>query len=183
MAVHNKHTDRRNRGMLERANVKSALDAFRENVIADAKRNFTSLGKSTSGKGIQSLDGELDVFENSFSLSFSMEDYMEYQDRGVSGTKKKYITPYSYKSKRPPASAFDKWAIRKGIAPRDEQGRFLSRRSLNFAISTSIFKYGIKPSLFFTSAFEKHFKTLPQEILDAFALDVEDFMEFTLGAK
>lgn len=97
--------------------------------------------------------------------------------------KKKFDTPYSYKDKRPPASAFDKWTIRRGLAPRDDKGRFMSRRSLNFAIANSVFNYGIKPSLFFTKAFEKHFKTLPDEIIEAFGLDVEELMRITLNAK
>lgn len=158
-----------------------ALDKFRKNVISDARRNF--IGKSASGKGIRSLDSELNTYPRSFDLDFFMEDYMEYQDKGVSGKKKKYNTPYSYKDKRPPASAFDKWTIRRGLAPRNEQGQFLSRRSLNFAIAQSVFMYGIKPSLFFTRAFNKHFVKLPDETIEAFGLDAEDLMRITLGAK
>lgn len=167
--------------MLDRDNVNKVLDKFRKNVIADARRNF--IGKSASGKGIRSLDSELNTYPRSFDLDFFMEDYMEYQDKGVSGKKKKYNTPYSYKDKRPPASAFDKWTIRRGLAPRNEQGQFLSRRSLNFAIAQSVFMYGIKPSLFFTKAFNKHFVKLPDEIIEAFGLDAEDLMRITLGAK
>lgn len=167
--------------MLDRENVHKVLDEFKNNVIADAKKNF--IGKSASGKGVRSIDGELNTYPRSFDLDFYMEDYMEYQDKGVSGVKKKFDTPYSYKDKRPPASAFDKWTIRRGLAPRDDKGRFMSRRSLNFAIANSVFNYGIKPSLFFTKAFEKHFKTLPDEIIEAFGLDVEELMRITLNAK
>lgn len=167
--------------MLERKNVQKALDEFRTNVIAESRRNF--IGKSASGKGVRSLDSDLKTGPRSFDLDFFMEDYMEYQDKGVSGTKKKYNTPFSYTSKRPPASAFDKWTIRRGLAGRDAQGRFLSRKSLNYAIATSVFLYGIKPSLFFTRAFEKHFKKLPDEIIEAFGLDAEDLMRITLEAK
>ena len=90
-----------------------ALESFKNKVIEDSKRNFQS--KSVSGKGLKSLGGKLNTYPRSFDLDFYMEDYMEYQDKGVSGVKKKYSTPYSYKDKRPPASAFDKWTIRKGI--------------------------------------------------------------------
>lgn len=167
--------------MVERKNVHKALEKFKDNVIADSKRNFS--GKSASGKGLRSLDGRLETGPRSFDLDFLMEDYMTYQDKGVSGTKKKYNTPFSYTTKRPPLSAFDKWTIRRGLAPRDEQGKFMSRKSLNYVIANSVFKYGIKPSLFFTKAFEKHYKKLPDEVIEAFGLDAEELMRFTLEAK
>ena len=43
----------------------------------------------------------------------------------------------------------DKWIVRKGIAPRDKQGKFLSRKSISFLIARSIFKKGIQGLSFF----------------------------------
>ena len=77
-----------------------------------------------------------------------MEQYGEYQDKGVSGTKRKYNTPFKYTNKMPPPKAFDKWGIRRGIAPRTKTGQFEKRKSLNFVLARSIFYKGIKPSLF-----------------------------------
>ncbi len=102
-----------------------------------------------------------------------MEEYGFYQDKGVSGTKKKYDTPFKYTNKMPPPSAFDKWTIRKGIAPRKSGGQFQTRKGLNFAIARSIFEKGIKPSLFFTKPFEAAFKNLPDEMIESYGLDVE----------
>lgn len=162
----------------DRLEVQQALSRFGREVVLNARSNF--LGKNASGKGARSIDYDLDVFKNSFSLSFSMEDYMEYQDKGVSGTKTKYNTPFKYTNKRPPASAFDKWAIRRGLAGRNEKGQFTSRKSLTFALANHVYRHGIRPSLFFTKAFEKEFKSLPDEITTAYALDIERFMELTL---
>jgi len=115
---------------------------------------------------------------NSFSMEFTMEDYGVFQDAGVSGTKKKYNTPYSYKSKMPPVKAFDKWIVRKGLAPRKSGGQFTSRKSLAFLIARSVFRNGIKPSLFFTKPFEAAYKNLPQELVEAYGLDaIELFNE------
>jgi hypothetical protein len=108
---------------------------------------------------------------NSISIQFTMEDYGIYQDAGVSGKKKKYNTPYSYKSKMPPAKAFDKWIVRKGLAPRDKSGRFITRKSLGFLIARSVFRNGIKPSLFFTKPFEAAYKNLPEELVEAYGLE------------
>jgi hypothetical protein len=54
---------------------------------------------------------------------------------------------------------------------------------MSYIISNSIFEKGIKPSLFFTKPFEKAFKNLPNELVEAYGLDVEDFLAFTLNNK
>ena len=92
------------------------------------------------------------------------------KQRQVKGKKKKYNTPYSYKSKMPPPKAFDKWIVKKGLAPRDK-GKFKSRKSLSFAIARSVFMNGIKPSLFFTKPFEAAYKRLPEELVEKYGLD------------
>lgn len=125
------------------------------------------------------MDFELKVMPNSFALGFVMEAYGIFQDVGVSGTKKKYDTPYTYRDKQPPARAFDKWIVRKGLAPRDKEGKFLSRKTLAFLIARKIKINGIKPSLFFTKPFEAAFKSLPDELVEQFGLDIDKFLEFT----
>ncbi len=167
--------------MLDRTEAQRALSKFAREVVLNSRSNF--LGKNVSGKGSRSIDSDLQIFDNSFSLSFLMEEYMEYQDKGVSGTERKFNTPFSYKNKKPPIKAFDKWVIRRGLAGRDSSGRFVSRRSLKFAIANYIFRKGIKPSLFFTKAFEKEFANLPQELVEAYGLDVERLMEVTLNIE
>ncbi len=77
----------------------------------------------------------------------------------------------------PPPKAFDKWLVKKGIAPRDN-GKFTSRKSLAFLIARSVYRNGIKPSLFFTKPFEAAYKNLPQELIDKYGLDaIELFNE------
>jgi hypothetical protein len=120
------------------------------------------------------------VSTNSFEMSIEMEEYGHFQDKGVSGKKVKYNTPYSYKSKMPPPSKLDKWIVRKGIAPRDKKGNFISRKSLQFLIARSIFNNGIKPSLFLTKPFEAAFKTLPDELVEKFGLEVLDLFKYTI---
>ena len=168
--------------MLERRFVKAELDSFRRKVVRGARQKF--LPKSVSGKGSRSIRSELSEYPNSFDLDFLMEDYMEYQDKGVRGVKSgSSLAGYHYKNKMPPTSAFDKWSVRRGLAPRDAGGRFLDRNSLKFALAKHIYTHGIKPSRFFTDVFERYFKTLPEEIIEAYGLDVENFMRKTLNAK
>lgn len=156
------------------------LQRFAKSVIKDAKGELSRQKKNTSGKLSKSLAYQLNVSKNSFGLSFLMEDYGEFVDRGVSGFLTKYDTPYSYKDKWPPLKKLDRWIVKKGLSPRGENGQFMSRKSLQFLISRKIFFHGMKPSHFISKPFEKHFRKLPDEIIEAFGLDVEKFYEQTL---
>lgn len=156
---------------MQKAEVQKALERFRDHVVSVSKRNLTNSKKNSSKKLYNSIKGDVKVMPNSFSIQFTMEDYGVFQDAGVSGTKKKYNTPYSYKSKMPPVKAFDKWIVRKGLAPRRSGGQFASRKSLAFLIARSVFRNGIKPSLFFTKPFEAAYNNLPQELVEVYGLD------------
>ncbi len=146
------------------------LNKFRDYVISQAKANLTRQGKNSSKSLYNSIKGNVKANPNSFEMEFSMEEYGFYQDKGVSGIKKKYNTDFKYTNKMPPAKAFDKWVVKRGLAPR-EKGKFKNRKSLSFAIARSVYINGIKPSLFFTKPFEKAYKRLPDDLVEAFGLD------------
>lgn len=159
---------------------RDALNKFAKYVIQQSRTNLTKGKKNASKELYNSLDSQVKVSKNSFQLDFIMEDYGLFQDKGVSGKEKKYNTPYKYTNKKPPASAFSQWVIRKGLkGVRDKKGRFVSRKGLQFAIANSIYKKGIKPSLFFTKPFERAFNNLPKELVKAYALDVEKLLQTT----
>jgi hypothetical protein len=162
---------------MKQEETKKALIELKNYVIKQSKSNLTKLGKNSSKKLYNSIDGEVEAFRNSIQIIFTMNEYGFFQDKGVSGKDKKYNTPFSYKSKMPPPKAFDKWIVRKGIAPRDKNGKFISRKSLQFLIARSIFKKGIKPSLFFTKPFEKAIKRMPEEITAAYGLDASKLID------
>jgi hypothetical protein len=160
---------------------RDALNKFAKYVIQESRNNLSKSKKNFSKELYNSLGYDLNVSKNSFSLSILMEDYGVFQDKGVSGTEKKYNTPFKYTNKRPPASAFSNWVVRKGLkGTRDAKGRFVSRKGLMFAVANSIFKKGIKPSMFFTTPFQKAFKDLPEELILSFGLDLERFIDFTI---
>jgi len=156
---------------MQNTEVQKELEKFRDYVVSQSKRNLSRLKKNSSKKLYNSIKGNVKAMPNSISIQFTMEDYGVFQDAGVSGTKKKYNTPYSYKSKMPPAKAFDKWIVRKGIAPRKSGGQFASRKSLAFLIARSVYRNGIKPSLFFTKPFEAAYKRLPEELVEKYGVD------------
>ena len=158
--------------MLDKEEVQEAIDKFRKYVVQQSKSNLTKQKKNASKSLYNSIKGISKVNPNSISLYFEMEVHGVFQDKGVSGKEKKYNTPYSYKSKMPPTKALDKWVIRRGIAPRDAKGRLISRKSLKFLIARSIYKNGIKPSMFFTKPFEAAYDRLPDELVEAYGLDI-----------
>lgn len=169
--------------MLTTGEGRKYLEEFRDKVVREAKHNLSKKRKRVSKKLYESIDGEVEVFENSFSLSFSMEEYGLYQDKGVSGTEKKYDTPYSYTNKIPSGKHFIDWARFRGLQPRLKNGKFGTYKSMGYIIARSVYKKGIKPSLFFTKPFEKYFKKLPDELIERFGLDVEDLLAFSLNEK
>ena len=161
--------------------VEAILKRFRDYVIQQSRSNLTKSQKNSSKALYNSIDGEV-VTENGYSIvGFTMLEYGHYQDKGVSGVIKKYNTPYSYKTKMPPAKAFDKWIVRKGIAPRNAKGEFQNRKSLQYAIARSIFLNGIKPSLFFTKPFEAGYKKyIDTDLMVAFGQDIETMIDYNL---
>jgi len=170
---------------LNKANTLTGLQEFNARVIENARGNLSRLGKNASNALSKSIVGEAIVSDNSISNSISMEDYGIYQDQGVSGTKKKYNTPFKYTNKQPPVGRFSKWSIRRGLAPRSKSGQFQNRRSLQFALARHIYEQGIKPTHFFTDAFNEAFNLLPDEIVEKYGLDVENFLKLTFenGSK
>ena len=160
-------------------NLKKALEEFRDEVVRNTKQNLVRQNKVSTGRLLDSVEGlPVKVTKNSLQFNIQMEEYGQYQDKGVSGILRKYNTPYSYRDKMPPSRALDGWTVRRGIAPRDESGRFIPRRSLTYAIAKSIYEKGIRPSLFFTTAFQNSFRKVPGKIQKAFALDAEEFIDF-----
>lgn len=154
------------------------LNSFAKYVVQQSRSNLSKDKKNVSNALHKSIDYDLDFnFDGSgFILQFFMEEYGVYQDKGVSGTKKKYKTPFKYSNKYPNIGALDRWTVRKSQLKkkvRDSKGRFIPRKSLVFLIARKIFLKGIKPSLFFTKPFEKRFATLPKELKATLINDFE----------
>lgn len=162
-------------------NTKEELNRFAKYVIKQARTNLSKQRKNTSKDLYGSLGYDLSVGANSFSLEFYMLPYGIYVDKGVSGTKQKYDTIFSYSKKQPPSDALAKWAKSRNIRLRDEKGRYKkgNYKSIGFLIARSIKEKGIKPSLFFTKPFEKAFENLPAELIESFNLDIDDLLDFT----
>lgn len=158
--------------MLETTETERVLQEFVNYVVRESKKRVPKASGDLK-KSIKA--GKVKESANSIQVSISAKDYLPFIDQGVSGTERKFNTPFSYKNKKPPVRFLQTWLKRK-------TGKFLARdrKSAAFAIQNSIFKYGIKPTKFFTTPFENAFKQLPEDIVEAYGLDVENFLELTL---
>lgn len=172
--------------MSRQKNIQFALDKFGKYLVQQSKSNLTRMGKNSSKKLYDSISYKASVSQSgdSFSFDFDMEDYGEFQDKGVRGAKSTYPessqSPFSYKSKVPPAKAFGNWVVKRGLeGVRDKKtGRFIPRKSLQYAIARSIYNKGIRASNFFSRPFGMAYEKLPNEIASAFLLDQKSFEEF-----
>lgn len=78
----------------------------------------------------------------------------------------------------PPLSAIDKWSVvKKGMTGiRDEKGRFIPRRTLNFLRARSIAKYGFGGNDFIM----KGYNSVQQQILELYGEEVAGFLQFQI---
>ena len=169
--------------------VKNALDKFGKSVVKQSRTQLSKKKKNASKALYNSIDYDLKVSKNSFQMSFSMEDYGTFVDKGVKGVggtkadgtqwKKKRVvgSKFKYTNKKPPASAFNNWIVRKGIAPRNKGGQFTTRKGLQFAIANSVYHTGLETTNFFTRPFEVAFKQLPDQLVEAYGLEVDTLIE------
>jgi len=167
------------------SNVDKVLDTFGRKVVQTARGILNAKGKNASGDLGSSLGYFIKVYPSgAIDMSFVAEGYAKYVDKGVKGSKssaKAPNSPYGFKpsSKIANIGAIDKWVVRKGLeGARDEKGRFIKRKSLVYAIARSIKLYGVKPTNFFTDAFNVAYKDLPKEFIKAYANDTQQFLKF-----
>lgn len=155
-------------------NLNEALNKYGKYVVQQSRSNLTRGKKNVDKKLYNSLQYE--IKEKPLALEFSMEYYGTFQDKGVSGRFKKYNTPYSYKSKQPPSKPFEDWAKKRNIRLRDSRGRFQkgNYKTIAFLIARSVYRKGIKPSLFFTKPFEKGFERYSSDVAKGFIDDIDN---------
>jgi hypothetical protein len=171
-----------------------ALKDFGEEVVKISKSKLKGNGDLK-----KSIDYDLQVGKRSFDLDFEMEEYGVFQDWGVQGAAPEKLPEKSkwHGINRAPHSHFkfgtgtapknqfklaiNGWMIRKGIAPRSKDGKFTSRKTMAFFIRRTIYLAGITPKKFFSDPFEQQYKKLPNKVVEAYGLDIENFMDFTLN--
>ena len=165
-----------------KTHTEKVLNDFAESVFDEARRNLQ--GKNVSKELVNSFKFNVKESKNSIQLNMEMAEHGFYQDEGVRGVggvrkttsrfnksnNKGKLWKQNGKDSRfnffrgPAVKDIYKWATSKGLNP--------------YAVRRSITMQGFKPSKFMTKALEKEFKTLPDEIVQAYGLDIDDFLDF-----
>jgi hypothetical protein len=99
-----------------------------------------------------------------------MEAYGEWVDKGRKP------------GKMPPFGAIYAWAARKKVQFKDgKTKKFLSYAETARLVMIKIKAKGIQPTDFYTRPFNLGFKQLPEELRQAYELDVMQFLDFTIN--
>lgn len=90
-----------------------------------------------------------------------------------------YVDEGRRPGKMPPLSAIDKWSVtKKGMSGiRDEKGRFIPRKTLNFLRARSIGKYGFKGTNFLNKAINNFITEVEDDLGEAAAQYVSDLIK------
>jgi len=171
--------------------LQNVIDKYAKYVVQQSKSNLTK-DKKGGGALYNSISYEVDIEQNIFLLDFLMETYGQFVDEGVQGAnpslvkggyQKAPMSKFKYTTKMPPMQMLADWAKKKNIRFRNAKGQFKSGSniSMGFALQRSIFAQGLKGNEFFTRPFNKGLLDLPDELLEAFALDIDK--QIILGSK
>jgi hypothetical protein len=177
--------------MIERQYVNEVLSKFSKYVTTQAKANLTRKDKNTTSKLYNSIKGEVFTGKNSLGVYFEMEDYGKFQDLGVKGktsSQKAPNSPYRFGTGSAKneeglrmVDHIEKWVRNRRFQFKDKQtGRFMSYEQTAYLVTRSVYNKGIEASRFFSKPFEVGFDKLPNDIIEAYGLDVEKFLKDSL---
>ena len=175
-------------------NLVKYLEELRDLIVEESKKELASQGKT--GKLYDSIEGTY-VEKDSRGIHFRilMEDYGKFVDKGVKGKDPSKVkggdkairgqqapnSPYKFGSGNMRgtfddfAKSVGDWAKSRNFRLRDEEGRFVrgTYETIGKIIAGNIYNRGLKPSLFFTKAFEKAQKQIQDKLEKGLKLDVE----------
>lgn len=149
-------------------NTKRALDKFGKYLVKQSRSNLSKKKKNVTNKLYDSLDYDVRASGVSFEFDFLMEAYGEWVDKGRKA------------GKNPPFSAIRKWVEDRRIQFRSNKGRFQTYDQTAWAVVKKIGRDGIEASNFYSRPFQLGYNKLPNELVEAYALDVEEFIEFSI---
>lgn len=151
--------------------IEHVLGAFVERIHANInqQKDFVTTGAI----------GDITIQATENQVVVTAPEHLVYQDLGVSGTITKFDTPFAYTDKRPPIEAFKAWIKAKNIRYVNNEKYSHERHGLQhlhndeeqiestaWAISTNIFKHGIKPKNLYTKEIPQLLEDLQAELAD-----------------
>jgi len=168
-----------------RTQTEKVLKEFAESVFAQARTNLAK--QNVTNDLSNSFKSTIKENPNSITLAMEMAEHGFYQDEGIKGKKSSSKAPNSrfkfgksgVKGSGVLRNAIERWVKSRRIQFRNyKTGRFMTYKQTARTAAYFIYNRGIKPSKFMTKALEKEFKTLPDELVEAYGLDIDKFLEF-----
>jgi hypothetical protein len=150
-------------------NTRLALEKFGKYLVIESRKNLTRKKKNVTRNLYDSLDYDVTTGPNSIDFDFLMAEYGEWVDKGRKA------------GKMPPFGPIYAWTARRRLQFKDNKGKFLSYAETARKVMIKIKAKGIEPTDFYTRPFNLGYAKLPAELVEAYGLDVEDFLEFTIN--
>jgi hypothetical protein len=142
-----------------------AIEILGEDLVLKLREALRNANKNSSGNLIKSVDYKIIKRADETILQILAADYLQYVDEGRKP------------GKFPPLKALDKWIVRRGIAPRDKKGKFISRASVKFLIARSIAKNGIKGIHVVRKTIDEVYSKKQELIAEAVSSDIETMID------
>ncbi len=144
---------------------KKALEFIGKRWRKNARISLKMQGRVNTGALYNSMKVFVGSNQHAMYVNITPQvDYWEYVDKGVQGASKNIFpkqseSPFKFGSGRGKPGlrgAIDRWTTQKNIqGTRDEQGRFVARKSIVFLITRAIWHRGLKPSLFISGTWKR----------------------------
>lgn len=172
---------------------KNAIENYAKYVVQQSRSRLSKEGKN-KGSLYKSLSyiilqnrGASGRFESGYTVTFDMEDYGKFVDKGVKGSlssskgNQQAQSPYQFgnrtaligKQNGGMSGIMRKWVEKRKFRWRDKAtGKFMSYKSMSYLIARSIYTRGIKPTLFFTKPFESGVKRFGDKIVVAYGNEI-----------
>jgi hypothetical protein len=172
-------------------NLEKVLKDFNKEVIKQARANLTRKGKRDTNTLYKDMKSTVIPYKNSFYSNISFggaKEYWDFIDKGVKGVSSSARAPQSpYKFGTGTGrtggltKGIDGWVRRKRFQFKDKQGKFLSYESTAFLIRRAIWNKGLETTNFISRPFELAFKRLPNEVIQAYSLDLDSTLKYIVG--
>lgn len=165
--------------------LKDTLDKFGAYVVQQSRSNLSKEGKKDTNSLYDSLGYETKVSNNSFELTITMADYGKFIDKGVRGAGGVRKTTSKFNKRNNKGKLWKikgknseyKFGKSGGISPKHFEG-WAKRKGLSkFAVAKAVYHQGLETTNFFTTPFERAFKRFPDEVIEAYGLEVDSLMK------
>ena len=176
---------------MELKNTIQSLQKLGGNVIKEGRGILKKKKKTTRKNTLYNdFDYLVTASKDSVTLEFEFggaEDYWQFVDECVkgaggykgSGRMRGQGSPFRFGSGKSKGTwkqfrtAIDRWIVSKPLKAARKDGKFIKRKSLAFLIQRAIYQRGLTRTQFFTKPFTQQFNKQTDNILKAFADDLE----------